>query len=639
MALFKIPGQSLEFKVPEEGEVFRGAGDYGTTLYRRTGNQIQTLSTIDTLIPETERTKYGNAGGQANYAKSLLTSQHGINYDALPEYNLGDIETAFRQIFGGDPRYYFTRSSDLAGFKPTTITPSGEVFTQTNRPDNPNSAVVSSNLRGTVRPGVALPAGVVPTGATGPGGAPINRLTPEAEREAAKNNIKTALDAIQKSLTTGEVTVGGKSYVLNPDGTISASTKTFPLGDAAPSPTTDISTLKNTGAGLTGADAITNFLMQVQNERKTFQDRLVGELDKQAATEAEIEKVNASARAGLVEAEGRVVPMEAIIGEQALIEKRANLLLDPLKAKLTASENRFKSISTTFGFTKDSQEIEFKLREMMAKPYLEADKRVKDFVSDLAKSYPDAGITFSDSAETASVKASTSPSFMLKQSETRSQINARLGGGELSPKQLSAALQLSNSLKSHPAYTDMLDIATGLQGVNIGLSQQNGFGDVTAINAFQRMVDPGATVRSEDVVLLQSASAWIQKVLSDYPIEKLTKGAKLPDPVREQMKRTAEQLYSIRSQNYNSSVGNQYRNLSRAAGVPFEMVGQDFPQATQYSPRAETPEQKSNALNSLINSPASSSIQLPSSQSTPATAAAGTGGWFKSFLGVFGIGK
>lgn len=147
----------------------------------------------------------------------------------------------------------------------------------------------------------------------------------------------------------------------------------------------------------------------------------------------------------------------------------------------------------------------------------------------------------------------------------------------LTPKQTSVAIQLSNSLKSHPAYVDMLDIYTGVQGVRTGLAQANGFGDITAINAFQRMVDPGATVRSEDVVLLQSASAFVQKILSDYPIEKLTKGAKLPDEVRKTMQKTAEELYKVRAETYNDMVGKQYRNLSESNKIPFEFVGQEFP--------------------------------------------------------------
>lgn len=148
--------------------------------------------------------------------------------------------------------------------------------------------------------------------------------------------------------------------------------------------------------------------------------------------------------------------------------------------------------------------------------------------------------------------------------------------GELTPKQVSTAIQLSNSLKTHPAYTDMSDISTGMQGVRVGLSQKNGFGDITAINAFQRMVDPGATVREGDVALLQTASAFIDKTLSDYPIEKLRKGDKLPDAVRERMRKTAEDLYQLRAKNYNDTIGNQYKSLAGSAKVPFEMVGADF---------------------------------------------------------------
>lgn len=158
--------------------------------------------------------------------------------------------------------------------------------------------------------------------------------------------------------------------------------------------------------------------------------------------------------------------------------------------------------------------------------------------------------------------------------------------GELSPKQLSSVLSLSNSLKSHPAYVDMLDISTGIQGVESGLSQKNGFGDITAINAFQRMVDPGATVRSEDVTLLQSASSLVQRVLSEYPVEKLRTGAKLPDAVREQLRKTAEDLYERRSRNYNDSVGTQYKALAESGGFDFALVGQDF--ASRGAPKPST---------------------------------------------------
>lgn len=151
--------------------------------------------------------------------------------------------------------------------------------------------------------------------------------------------------------------------------------------------------------------------------------------------------------------------------------------------------------------------------------------------------------------------------------------------GTLNPRQLSQTIQLSNSLKAHPAYTDMSDIATGLQGVTVGLSQENGFGDITAINAFQRMIDPGATVREGDVHLIRSASSWIDSVLSSYPLDRLRKGDKLPAPVRERMKKTARELYKVRSRNYNETVGTQYRKIADAAKIPFELIGSDFADA------------------------------------------------------------
>lgn len=149
-------------------------------------------------------------------------------------------------------------------------------------------------------------------------------------------------------------------------------------------------------------------------------------------------------------------------------------------------------------------------------------------------------------------------------------------GAQLTPKQTATAVQLANSLKTHPMYADMNDIATGWQGVQTGLSQRHGFGDIAAINAFQRMVDPGATVREGDVALLQSASALVDQILTTYPIDKLQRGDKLPEPVRQRMLETARQLYATRAQNYNSSVGSQYKRLAEAAGLPFELVGQDF---------------------------------------------------------------
>jgi len=148
---------------------------------------------------------------------------------------------------------------------------------------------------------------------------------------------------------------------------------------------------------------------------------------------------------------------------------------------------------------------------------------------------------------------------------------------QLTPDQTKTAISLSGQLKSHPMYTDMLDINSGMQGVIVGLDQENGFGDIAAINAFQRMIDPGATVREGDVALLQSASAFIEKYSTAFWEDKLKRGDLLPPSVREQMLTTAEELYEVRAGNYNETVGNQFKILAEGSGIPFKFVGQDFP--------------------------------------------------------------
>ncbi len=158
------------------------------------------------------------------------------------------------------------------------------------------------------------------------------------------------------------------------------------------------------------------------------------------------------------------------------------------------------------------------------------------------------------------------------------------GSGELTARQTSTAISLANSLKGQPNYTDMLDVANGIQSVSTGLSQKNGLGDIMAINGFQKMVDPGATVREGDVSLIRSASGLLNKILSDYPIESLQAGAQLPPATRAAMAAAAKQLYDRRAKNYDTTTGVQYKGLAKAAGIPFEYIGTDFTSGSNGNP-------------------------------------------------------
>lgn len=150
------------------------------------------------------------------------------------------------------------------------------------------------------------------------------------------------------------------------------------------------------------------------------------------------------------------------------------------------------------------------------------------------------------------------------------------GAPPMTKQQVDTMLKLRGAIRNEPVYKDMADINTGYIGTRQGLSQRNGFGDIAAMNALQRMVDPGATVREGDVALMQRASSFLQRIFSEYPAARLTKGAMLPQEVRDQMLKMAEELYAVRAKNFNEDVGRIYKGQAQAAGVPFDLVASDF---------------------------------------------------------------
>lgn len=267
------------------------------------------------------------------------------------------------------------------------------------------------------------------------------------------------------------------------------------------------------------------------------------------------------------------------------------LVLDNIQDSLTGAEKKKADAQ------KRMFDLQLKYIDLEKDELKEDNKRNHDLIKDLLKVGGNAGLvdlskSYLENASNPAIQAA------LKKATVTTVT------GELTPKQTSIAIQLTNSLKTNPAYTDMLDISTGISGVQTGLSQKNGFGDITAINAFQRMVDPGATVRSEDVTLLQSASGFIDKILSTYPIERLRQGDKLPETVRQRMLKTAQELYEARRKNYESSVSN-IKNLARANNIDFSYIGTDFPALTSVSKVTNSTSQSSkiNPKESTSNDP------------------------------------
>jgi len=72
--------------------MFRAVGNIGDQILRRVGNRIYVFNLFSLIKPE-EGARIGNAGAQAREAGVRLRAQTGIEWERLPQYNLGDLST------------------------------------------------------------------------------------------------------------------------------------------------------------------------------------------------------------------------------------------------------------------------------------------------------------------------------------------------------------------------------------------------------------------------------------------------------------------------------------------------------------------------------------------------------------------
>lgn len=136
----RLNPEAVTFKIPSTEGLFRAVGDYGSQLYRRVGNKIEAIDIIqlgkDALIAANPgKDQYGNYialqnknnGIFAEKAKEILNQQYGLNFDSLPEINIGDLNsTGGKQGLqvaqkagpdGGPDNYVHQNSAgDLTGF-------------------------------------------------------------------------------------------------------------------------------------------------------------------------------------------------------------------------------------------------------------------------------------------------------------------------------------------------------------------------------------------------------------------------------------------------------------------------------------------------------------------------------------------
>lgn len=157
--------------------------------------------------------------------------------------------------------------------------------------------------------------------------------------------------------------------------------------------------------------------------------------------------------------------------------------------------------------------------------------------------------------------------------------------GLYTPDQAEAVNDLTNQLRNEPAYKEMFEIRAGYNTAKTGFEQNNGFGDIAMVNGYQRMIDPGATVRGEDIKTQAEAVSYVQQALGIKG--QVLSGDRFTPAVRKKLNAAVESQYSTRVDDFNSTVKSRYErvinrnpNLS-SANVTFDDIGDSFSTGTE----------------------------------------------------------
>jgi hypothetical protein len=114
----------------------------------------------------------------------------------------------------------------------------------------------------------------------------------------------------------------------------------------------------------------------------------------------------------------------------------------------------------------------------------------------------------------------------------------------MSKDQIGVYDKLYANVQQNPLIKNAIDAKSSSDIILSSLAEKNGFGDINAINAFQRMVDPGVAVREGDVSLLQSAMPRLRRM--GLTVANLIEGDKLTPEARDQLKILAKKIANTR---------------------------------------------------------------------------------------------
>jgi hypothetical protein len=147
---------------------------------------------------------------------------------------------------------------------------------------------------------------------------------------------------------------------------------------------------------------------------------------------------------------------------------------------------------------------------------------------------------------------------------------------KLNKEQVQMVLSMQDNLRQDPTYSKALTFRDSKDTIIASLSKENGFSDITAINAFQRLIDPGVAVREGDVALIQSAISLFNKYDPKFITEKFSKGSKLPAADRENMRILTMELTRMGLEKANKETIPRFTEIAIGAGLNPDYVIKPF---------------------------------------------------------------
>lgn len=140
--------------------------------------------------------------------------------------------------------------------------------------------------------------------------------------------------------------------------------------------------------------------------------------------------------------------------------------------------------------------------------------------------------------------------------------------GIIRPSRLPVAQSLARLVIGHPALKHYPTIREAKETVDAGLANPDtgGFGDMALIEGFQRMVNPGATVRTQTMSQMLKAAGLSQYADLGFLMDHFTEGQKFNDATRKRLVKLADDIFQRQTKNVEPQLKG-LRKMAKSYGI------------------------------------------------------------------------